>query len=80
MGEAMGEVRKVPPSRCAMAEFVRGRTTFMITHRMHTLEMADRIMVLDHGHVVGLGSEADLMRTCPVFQRLSEPGGELHAA
>ena len=64
----------------AMAEFVRGRTTFMITHRMHTLEMADRIMVLDHGHVVGLGSEAELLRTCPVFQRLSEPGGELHAA
>ena len=64
----------------AMADFVRGRTTFMITHRMHTLEMASRIMVLDHGHIVAFGTEEELLRVCPVFQRLSEPGGELHAA
>jgi ATP-binding cassette subfamily B protein/subfamily B ATP-binding cassette protein MsbA len=64
----------------AMADFVRGRTTFMITHRMHTLEIASRILVLDHGHIAGIGSEAELLRNCPAFQRLSEPGGELHAA
>jgi ATP-binding cassette subfamily B protein/subfamily B ATP-binding cassette protein MsbA len=64
----------------AMADFVRGRTTFMITHRMHTLEMASRIMVLDQGHIVAFGTEDELLRVCPVFQRLSEPGGELHAA
>jgi ATP-binding cassette subfamily B protein len=52
----------------------------MITHRMHTLEMASRIMVLDHGHIVAFGTEEELLRVCPVFQRLSEPGGELHAA
>lgn len=64
----------------AMAEFVQGRTTFMITHRMHTLEIAGRILVLDHGRIVGLGTEQELLRSCPAFQRLSEPGGELYAA
>ena len=33
-------------------EFMRGRTTFLITHRFHTLEVADRIVVLEQGRVI----------------------------
>ncbi len=53
-------------------EFMRGRTTFIITHRFNTLEIADRIVVLDQGRVVAEGAHADLLKTCPLYQRLHE--------
>src|SRR5438445_1053015 len=40
----------------AMKEFKKGRTTFMITHKMHTLEMADRIVVLNGGRIEAVGT------------------------
>src|SRR5262249_12105672 len=36
----------------ALKEFVKGRTVFLITHKLHTLEIADRIVVMDAGRVV----------------------------
>ncbi len=55
-----------------LREFMRGRTTFIITHRLNTLEIADRIVVLDDGNVVASGSHADLLKTSPLYQRLHE--------
>jgi ATP-binding cassette subfamily B protein/subfamily B ATP-binding cassette protein MsbA len=56
----------------AMKEFMRGRTTFVITHKLHTLELADRIVVLDAGRVAAVGSHAELLTTCAVYQQLHE--------
>lgn len=53
-------------------EFVKGRTTFLITHRFHTLEIADRIVVLDQGRVAAEGTHAELLKSCSVYQRLHE--------
>ena len=39
----------------------RGCTTVLISHRFSTVRHADRICVLEHGHVVELGSHAELM-------------------
>ncbi|VTS01169.1 ABC transporter ATP-binding protein [Tuwongella immobilis] len=56
----------------AIKEFMKGRTTFIITHRLHTLQMVDRIVVLDGGRVQGIGTHEQLIHTCPMYQRLFE--------
>lgn len=53
-------------------ELRHGRTILFITHRLHTLEIADRIVILDEGRVAATGTHAELMKTCPLYQRLNE--------
>ena len=36
----------------SLTEFLKGRTTFIITHRQSSLELADRIVVMEHGQIV----------------------------
>ena len=60
----------------AMNEFKRGRTTFLITHRLHTLDIADRILVLENGRVAALGTHAELIAGCAAYQRLHEAQGQ----
>ncbi|HEX4609665.1 MAG TPA: ABC transporter ATP-binding protein [Urbifossiella sp.] len=59
----------------ALKEFVTGRTVFMITHRLHAAaELADRIVVMDAGRIVAVGTHPHLLATCPLYRRLCDPG------
>jgi ATP-binding cassette, subfamily B, beta-glucan exporter len=55
----------------AMAKATKGRTTFIIAHRLATVRNADRIFVFDHGRIVERGSYEELMSRGGRFAKLA---------
>ena len=53
-----------------MAEIARGRTVFIIAHRLSAVRHADRIITIDHGRIVEDGKHEDLMRTGGRYSQL----------
>jgi ATP-binding cassette subfamily B protein/subfamily B ATP-binding cassette protein MsbA len=56
----------------ALESFTNGRTAIIITHRLSTLALASRILVMETGRVVDIGSHDELMERCPLYRRLHE--------
>ncbi|MCG2693790.1 ABC transporter ATP-binding protein/permease, partial [Candidatus Parcubacteria bacterium] len=46
----------------SLDELMKGRTTFIIAHRLHTVEQADKILVLKNGYIVESGKHGDLIK------------------
>jgi ATP-binding cassette subfamily B protein/subfamily B ATP-binding cassette protein MsbA len=55
-----------------LREFMRNRTTFVITHRLNTLEIASRIVMVDNGRIAAVGTHQELLTTCSEYQRLHQ--------
>lgn len=56
--------------QAALSRLMAGRTTFVIAHRMSTIQRADLILLLDHGHIIGQGTHADLLASSPLYRQI----------
>ena len=53
-----------------LAEFIKNRTTILITHRLSTLDLVDQIMVMEQGRILDIGTHEELMQRCKMYSRL----------
>ena len=60
-----------------MDALMKGRTVFVIAHRLSTVQNSDVIMVLDHGHIIERGSHRDLIAQKGTYYRLYTGAFEL---
>lgn len=57
--------------RAALRKEVKDATVIIVAQRVSTIMDADRIIVLDQGRAVGIGTHRELLRTCPVYQQIA---------
>ena len=55
----------------ALEQLERGRTTLVIAHRLATVRHADRIVVMDNGHLHATGTHHELLRDSPLYAHLA---------
>lgn len=56
--------------QAALETLMQGRTTIVVAHRLSTVEGADRIVVLDHGRIVEMGTHRALLERDGVYAKL----------
>ncbi|HOQ29143.1 MAG TPA: ATP-binding cassette domain-containing protein, partial [Armatimonadota bacterium] len=54
----------------ALERLMRGRTTFVVAHRLSTIMRADRIVVLDKGEIAEMGTHIELLENNGIYARL----------
>lgn len=54
----------------AFGTTLKATTKFIIAQRIGSVEHADRILVLDDGHIIGMGTHEELLKTCEAYQEI----------
>lgn len=57
--------------RAGLRDELDGTTKIIVAQRIGTIRGADKIIVLDDGKAVGMGTHDELMKTCPVYQEIA---------
>ena len=57
--------------RKALKKHTKDATTIIVAQRISTILNADKIIVLDDGHMVGIGSHKELMKNCEVYRQIA---------
>lgn len=57
--------------RAGLRDEMDGTTKIIVAQRIGTIRGADKIIVLDDGKAVGMGTHDELMKTCPVYQEIA---------
>ena len=72
LDEATSAVDTLTESRLQVALYrlLKGRTSFVVAHRLSTIRNADQILVLDHGKLIESGKHAELVAAGGTYARL----------
>ena len=58
--------------RAGLEEQLKDTTRLIVAQRIGTIRHADKIIVLDEGRAVGIGTHDELMQNCPVYQEIAK--------
>ena len=74
LDEATSAIDSVTEARLqkALERLLRGRTAFVVAHRLSTIRRADLLLVLDQGRIVERGTHQSLLRTGGIYAKLYE--------
>ena len=58
--------------RAALARETKGTTVLIVAQRIGTIRHADKILVIEEGRIVGMGTHDELMASCPAYQEIAQ--------
>lgn len=54
----------------AISKLVAGKTLIVVAHRLNTIRNADQILVVANGNIASRGTQEELLRECPIYQKM----------
>ncbi len=65
------DYKSVASLRKELKKYTKGATTLIVAQRIGTIMNADKIVVLDKGSCVGIGTHKELLKNCPVYKEIA---------